>query len=151
MFGQGLVKAACTLAQGQGVAPPTRRDALSSAEREQVQRQLEAQAKGTPQAAAGNPAPWRPPVPNETPCFRVQHIELLTPDGRANEGGEPLPALPGLQGDLAAFIGPCLGAASLEALRANLDQRLAHLGFVTSHVSLPAQNLAEGTLRLQLH
>jgi hemolysin activation/secretion protein len=154
--GVGLlaVLAACTLAHGQGVAPPTRRDALSSAEREQVQRQLEAQAKGTPQAVAGTPAPWRPPVPNETPCFRVQHIELLTPDGRANEGGEPLPALPtlpGLPGDLAAFIGPCLGAASLEALRANLDQRLAHLGFVTSHVSLPAQNLAEGTLRLQLH
>jgi hemolysin activation/secretion protein len=105
-------------------------------------------ARGTPHITAATQAPWHPPVAHEQPCFPIHRLELhLTP---GSGGGEDAQGFGWLLRELDAFTGGCLGAASLEALRANLDQRLAHHGLVTSHVTLPEQNLTQGTVRLQL-
>ena len=124
----------------------TRREALSAAEREHIQQQLDAQARAAPQTTADPGALWLPPVASESPCFLVHRLELL---------GNPALGGPGsfawLLADLGDYSGACLGPRSLDALRRNLDARLLARGYVTSHVSLPPQNLSQGVLLVQLH
>lgn len=82
----------------------------------------------------------------ESPCFHIQSF-------RWDEVGHPLPfRLRHLLTELPGFDAACLGAGSLERLQQNLDQRLLDLGFVTSRVLLPPQQLGDGVLlvRLQL-
>ncbi len=101
----------------------------------------DAQARSTPQWAGAAAVPWLEPVTHESPCFAIERVEVLD---------APL-KLAALAEDIGQFAGACLGPKSIEALRRNLDARLAALGYVTSSLSLPAQNLSDGVLRLQLH
>lgn len=123
-----------------------RSDALDAADRERV-RALREAATPLPRASgrADRRPQWIEPSPGETPCFVVHGVELQ------GQSDAEVRRFAWLTRDLGRFQDACLGSASLEALRKNLDARLADAGFVTSQVTLPAQNLASGQLRLQLH
>ncbi|MFT7722224.1 MAG: ShlB/FhaC/HecB family hemolysin secretion/activation protein [Roseateles sp.] len=118
-----------------------RRDALEALERERTQQIRDAQLCSTPQGFGAGAVAWQAPVAGETPCFPIRHVEWLAAPARFQA----------VLSDLGAFTEACLGVQGLERLRRNLEARLAALGYVTSSVGLPAQNLADGTLRLQLH
>lgn len=128
----------------QGVAPPPREAAADADSRER----LDAWRRSLAQRAALLSAPtaraWTEPIEGESPCFPVDHV-ALTADGELPSG------LSGLTQDLGRFQGACLGVASIEALRANLEARLAAWGYVTSTLSVPAQDLSGRQLRLALH
>ena len=127
-----------------------RRDALEALQRERLQALRDAQARIAPQWLPTAPAlAWLPPVDGETPCFAIQHFELVseTPELPHNSGDR----FSWLLQDLGAFVGACLGPQSLDALRRNLDARLVSRGYVTSSVSFAPQNLADGALRVSLH
>ena len=131
---------------GQAPVTPSRRDALTAIEREQLQKLLEAQARGTHQNTPQSPDTWLAPLPNETPCFVVRQVDLLgeTPQQTVED-------FRWLTADLSGFLGACLGAGSVDVLRSNLDRRLAARGYVTSYISVPEQNLGQGRLQLMLH
>lgn len=82
------------------------------------------------------------PVVGETPCFAIHQVWL-------DADGQPAPTQ--LAHSLGAFEGACLGPQSIENLRAHLQQRLAEAGWITSTISVPAQRIADGQLRLQVH
>lgn len=75
----------------------------------------------------------------ETPCFRIDRINF--------EGGADFPWL---SAQTEALIGHCLGVAGLKRVRDFLTLQLLERGFVTSRVVLPRQNLADGTLLVQV-
>lgn len=83
---------------------------------------------------------------DETPCFAIDAVELR---GTGPDAGV------GRMGWLLAEAEPlrhrCLGARGLGVLVETLNQRLLELGYATSRVLIPPQNLALGTLQLQLH
>lgn len=118
-----------------------RKEALDALERERVQQLRDAQVRSTPQWAGSRSAAWLEPVAGEAPCFTVQRVQW---EGAPRELVEA-------PDNLGAFAQACLGAQSLERLRQNLRARLVALGYVTSDISLPPQNLADGVLRLQVH
>ena len=126
-----------------------RRDALEALQRERLQALRDAQTRSAPQWASTVAAlAWLPPVDGETPCFAIQHFELVseTPPLPHNSGDR----FSWLLQDLGAFVGACLGPKSLDALRHNLDTRLVSRAYVTSSVSFAPQNLASGVLRVSL-
>jgi len=49
------------------------------------------------------------------------------------------------------FLGRCAGVRALSRITASLDEELLSRGFATTRVSLPAQNLQSGVLRMRLH
>lgn len=81
-------------------------------------------------------------IPEETPCFEVQRIELL---GAMSEHFR------WLQGHSKPWMNRCLGVKGLSQLTEALDAALLEAGFVTSKVSLPPQRLTDGNLQIQLH
>lgn len=122
-----------------------RKDALEALERERTQQIREAQSRTAPQWSGLKRTPWLEPVAGESPCFPIRRVEW-----------QPMPApvparLDAVLADLGAYTDGCLGADGIERLRRNLEARLVGLGYVTSSLSLPAQNLRDGTLRFQLH
>lgn len=107
---------------------------------EQWRRELERRAP-----VVGDPrgAPWRAPEVGEQPCMYVHEVRI--------EATEPAAAsLVGPVRRLGAFDGACLGARSIEALRANLQDRLVASGHVTSRIELEPQDLRGGILRFVL-
>lgn len=89
---------------------------------------------------------WLPPVPAESPCLPIHGI--VWDDAASLPAQWALRSL--LQDTPGYGDGGCLGVVSLGRLRQNLDARLVQLGFVTSRILLPPQNLKEGLVRLQL-
>lgn len=81
-------------------------------------------------------------LPQETPCFAVHEIVL---EGNVD------PLLHGLARTAQQFDGHCVGVQGLSRIAAVLDEELLSSGFATSRVSLPAQNLQSGVLRVRLH
>lgn len=82
-------------------------------------------------------------IPEESPCFDIERLELL---GAASTG-----AWDGLRRAARPWLNHCLGVQGLRQLAAALDAALLDAGFVTSKVTLPPQNLADGTLRVNVH
>lgn len=118
-----------------------RRDALDALERERTQQLRDAQMRAAPQWAGPQGFTWLEPVAGEAPCFTVRRVQWQGAPRVLQEAPQ----------DLRAFAGACLGAQSIERLRQNLQARLVGLGYVTSRLSLPPQNLTDGVLRLQVH
>lgn len=100
-----------------------------------------------PDAAAT--AVWLPPVPGEQPCVHLSRVRIAV---AAEAGAGRAPAVPWqLQEPPSDFLDTCVGLASLQRLRTNLQGRLQALGFITSTLSLAEQDLQAGALQLQLH
>jgi len=137
----------CLLAFGiAGVAvAQDRRDALQALEHERALSWRQEQLTSQPLLGASGAAPWIAPLKGETPCFMIRQVQLV---GAAEAD---LDRFAWLADDLGAFEQACLGSASIDILRRNLDSRLMARGYVTSSVTIPEQNLAQGTLQLRLH
>lgn len=129
-------------AQGQASVDPQRE------QREQIdrwQRAAQQTRDGLPEAAAPT---WLPPLAAEQPCAVIDAVRIELDDTSA-ASAPPVPTA--LLQPADDFLHRCLGAVSLQRLQANLQARLQALGWITSTISLPAQDLAGGTLRLVLH
>ncbi|MET4575154.1 ShlB/FhaC/HecB family hemolysin secretion/activation protein [Ottowia thiooxydans] len=81
-------------------------------------------------------------IPQETPCFNVQRIALL---------GAMAKEFDWLHARAEPWMNHCLGVKGVGQLTSALDAALLEAGFVTSKVTLPPQNLADGTLQINLH
>ncbi|MFN3735759.1 ShlB/FhaC/HecB family hemolysin secretion/activation protein [Hydrogenophaga sp.] len=137
-------------------APAQTRDADSSAadafrqaqEREALRRsRLEVQPDvrlNTPLQAATAP---RLPV-DEDPCFPIQAVDMALVTPAQLPLAPALAALNGLAGDDAPQ-GKCLGARGVALLLERAQNALIEMGFVTSRVLAPPQDLSSG--RLLLH
>src|SRR5262249_28345846 len=82
-----------------------------------------------------------PDLPDEQPCFAVDDIALTGPDASR---------FPWLVASTEPFAHRCIGTQGLSAIASYLDAQLIELGYVTSRVSLPEQNLASGRLEFRL-
>ncbi|WP_422420326.1 ShlB/FhaC/HecB family hemolysin secretion/activation protein [Pseudomonas sp. GZD-222] len=80
----------------------------------------------------------KPQFPNESPCFVIRSVELRN----ASE-------FPWLAVD-AAVIGACIGSQGLKLYRQWVARQLLERGFVTSQVSVPAQDLTQGRLVIDI-
>ena len=89
-----------------------------------------------------SPAPISTTLPPEQPCFPIKAVELKSPDA-VRFGWLADSALP--------FLNQCAGVAGLRQIAAALDARLISLGYITSRVTLPRQNLTDGLLTIRLH
>ncbi len=72
------------------------------------------------------------------PCFVV--------DAMAVDDSAPRSVRRELQREWAPLRGRCLGVAGLEALATNLNARVQELGWLTSRIELPPQNLSAGQM-----
>lgn len=81
-------------------------------------------------------------LPEETPCFVIRQIRLAGADAERfhwlADGARP-------------YLGRCVGVNGLRRIAAAFDAQLIDLGYVTSKVTLPRQNLAHGVLTIHLH
>ncbi len=81
-------------------------------------------------------------LPKETPCFVITDIQLTGRDA-ARFGWLGDASLP--------YLGQCAGVGGVRRIADALDAKLIELGYVTSRVTLPQQNLKDGVLTFQLH
>lgn len=91
--------------------------------------------------------PTRQPVrdrqlPQEAPCFALREILLE---------GDAVQRFSWLSRTAQHYLGSCVGVQGLSQIAAVLDEELLESGFATTRVSLPAQNLQSGVLRVRLH
>lgn len=90
---------------------------------------------------------------NETPCFRIEHIDIKTITHSASTTAETS-AFDWLAKSLAGAdeddspLGRCLGTQGIALLIKRAQDALIARGFVTSRVLAPSQNLQSGTLML---
>jgi hemolysin activation/secretion protein len=113
--------------------------------RRQNERAQELQLKlqpGQPMPPPQSPAPVSTTLTPEQPCFILRAVELKSADAM-RFGWLADAALP--------FLHQCAGVAGLRQIAAALDAKLISLGYITSRVSLPQQNLADGLLTIRLH
>jgi hemolysin activation/secretion protein len=75
---------------------------------------------------------------DETPCFRIDRIDVAGAEGRLAWVGEAA----------ARYADRCLGVQGINAIVARLQDRLIADGLVTTRVVVPEQDLADGTLEL---
>lgn len=128
---------------------PDARPATSQASDEGLRRQEERAQELRHSLQTGADAPQRQPVapvsttlPAEQPCFTIRAVELQSADA-VRFGWLADTALP--------FLRQCAGVAGLRQVAAALDEKLISLGYITSRVTLPQQNLADGVLAIRLH
>ena len=81
-------------------------------------------------------------LPVEQPCFVIEGVELVGADAQR---------FPWLSDAALPFLRQCAGVAGLRQIAGALDAKLIELGYVTSRVALPRQNLKDGVLTIQLH
>jgi hemolysin activation/secretion protein len=112
--------------------------------RRQEERTQALQRDNEPRADALSPAATAQSaldLPQEERCFEIDRIELE---------GERLERLRWLTASLQAYTGRCIGVEGLRRIVARADDELLRNGYATTRASLPAQNLASGTLRLHV-
>lgn len=124
-----------------------------------------------------SPAIPRLPV-DESPCFRIQAIDLIGPDATTTDGtprpvelpagwttwlldaldarpnpetpGQPAVARPDSDSPLYQFSGICLGSRGVAILQQRAQAALLARGYITSRALVEAQNLGSGRLRLRI-
>ncbi|MGN6701732.1 MAG: ShlB/FhaC/HecB family hemolysin secretion/activation protein [Burkholderiaceae bacterium] len=81
-------------------------------------------------------------LPAEHPCFLIREIVFSGNDARRFSW---------LSATTRPFLGQCAGVSGLRQIAAAVDAKLLELGYATTKVALPAQNLREGRRELSLH
>ncbi|MCL2658192.1 MAG: ShlB/FhaC/HecB family hemolysin secretion/activation protein [Betaproteobacteria bacterium] len=81
-------------------------------------------------------------LPAESPCFLISDLLIEGPDAWR---------FAWLHASFAPFSDQCVGVQGVRQIAAALDEALITQGYATTRVSLPAQNLKDGTLRVVLH
>jgi hemolysin activation/secretion protein len=112
------------------------------------QRRQDEQRQQTEQRATERPSVLTdaPPVraidlsslPAETPCFTVRELHLLH---------NPFSWL---DARLKPVIGACIGKRSVQVIQEAANNALIERGYITSRVLIPEQNLASGTLDMEV-
>lgn len=113
--------------------------------RRQEQRTREQQQQLLPKADVLQPAAStsvNTELPAETPCFKIHSISV---------GEDDYWNFASLASAATPFLNRCIGVQGLRKIAAVLDARLIEMGYVTTRVSLPKQNLSEGKLSFFLH
>jgi hemolysin activation/secretion protein len=113
--------------------------------RRQEERTREQQQQLQPKADVFNPsepATISTVLAVESPCFTIREIAL---------SGNNIERFGWLQDVVLPFLNRCIGVAGLRRIAATLDAKLIELGYATTRVSLPQQNLHGGSLELILH
>ncbi|EAN8329606.1 ShlB/FhaC/HecB family hemolysin secretion/activation protein [Salmonella enterica] len=80
--------------------------------------------------------------PVESPCFAIHRVQLA--------GAEALPHWLPLSALTRRAVGQCLGSGGISLLVRQLQDRIVSRGWVTTRVLVPAQDLRQGVLRLQI-
>jgi hemolysin activation/secretion protein len=125
--------------------PVTPAQAIEEGLRRQVERTQDLQPRLPATSDLLKPQPGAPvslALPVEQPCFAIKGVHLQSPDA-ARFSWLADAALP--------FLGQCAGVAGLRQIASALDAKLIELGYVTSRVTLPQQNLVDGMLVIRLH
>ena len=144
-FGAAFSLACVPLAAHAQTAPSTPAQAIDEGLRRQEERAQELQQRVRPRSDVLMPRPdaaVSTALPAEAPCFIIKGVELKGPDAM-RFGWLADSALP--------YLHQCAGVAGLRQIAAVLDAKLIELGYVTSRVTLPRQNLNDGVLTIQLH
>ncbi|WP_240324469.1 ShlB/FhaC/HecB family hemolysin secretion/activation protein [Trinickia diaoshuihuensis] len=100
-------------------------------------------------------------VPDEFPCFKVEHIGIELPSGLSDlvrAAGEralsPDPLFPGelrfTSDYLQRYVGQCIGREGLNLIVYRLADRILKKGYTTTRVLIPAQDLSTGNLKLEI-
>ncbi|RWA54165.1 hypothetical protein AU476_11250 [Cupriavidus sp. UYMSc13B] len=141
---------------------PAQSAALSNAEQDQRTRQQQearerAQSVQAPVVRAAEVAPVDfPPLPAETPCFRIDRFSLDVPPGFPTKvrakGASTLPQDPFAfaRAWLEHYQGTCIGKQGIDQLVKGVSQTILNKGYVTTRVLVPEQDLSSGTLKLAL-
>jgi hemolysin activation/secretion protein len=133
---------ACDTALAQAVLPAT---AIQEGLRRQEERSREQQSRLEPSSDVLQPSrdiPFDTVLPVEAPCFVIREIKLT---------GESYRQFGWLLDGAQAYLNRCVGVTGLSRIASVLDAKLIELGYATTKVTLPAQNLADGTLHFQVH
>jgi len=98
-----------------------------------------------PDARLQSPAPAikedAPYLPDETPCFRIDHLRLE---------GDPVESFAWLDTSLAGYAGRCIGQQGINRIVKRVSALIIAKGYITTRVGMPEQDLAKGILRLTL-
>jgi hemolysin activation/secretion protein len=125
-------------------APLTPLDAAQEGVRRQEQRQAQTQTllpKTADQLHPATPVPGLQQLPHETPCFWIDTIHFR---------GAHAQHLRWLEKDVQPVLNQCVGTQGLAQIARTLDAHLISLGYATSRVSFPPQDLASGVLNIHL-
>ena len=87
---------------------------------------------------------------SESPCFVINQIDLVSssPEIDANDFRTILQPVKYGEGRV---LGRCLGTQGMRYLYAQVQNRLIEQGYITSQISIEAQDLTQGRLELTLH
>ncbi|SFH63004.1 hemolysin activation/secretion protein [Collimonas sp. OK307] len=135
---------AATMQVGIAQTAVTERDA-SEGLRRQEERTREQQLQLQPKADVLSPSTSNKistDLPVESPCFVIREVIL---------SGKNIGRFSWLQDSALPFMNRCVGVEGLRRIASTLDVKLIELGYATTRVSLPQQNLHNGTLELVLH
>lgn len=136
----------CLAAYGWAQPAPGPEAAALEGLRRQEERSREQQREIQPKADVLKPAAARPASPDdlpvEEPCFVVRELRVE---------GKDWERLSWLADSAQPYLNRCLGVQGLARIAALLDKNLVERGLVTTRVSLPAQNLQQGVLRVNVH
>lgn len=154
-LGGALLAAAFAVGQLTSAAPAAANELRDGAleqreQRERIEQWRREQERRAPVVGGGTAQGWQSPVANEAPCFVVRSVRIVLADAAAPGVRNVTQHLLGPVHHLRDFEGACLGAVSLERLRNNLQDRLATRGYITSALTVPAQDLRGGELVLVL-
>ncbi len=130
------------LAQAQPDVPP---DAAAQGLQQQEQRQQQTQSllpRGPDQLrSSASASPALGALPAESPCFVISDFRFT---------GARAQRLSWLMHDLHPVLGQCVGVKGLDRIASALDAHLIALGYATSRVSFPPQDLRNGVLTIHL-
>ncbi|VVE63302.1 Hemolysin transporter protein ShlB [Pandoraea captiosa] len=145
-------------------APPSQAEAAARLRAEQDQqrqqqqdaRQRESMIHAPTVRSVRESLPEWPTLPHETPCFRIDAIELDTPealpDSARTQGASLLPhdRFAFAQQWTDHYVGRCMGKQGVDAIVKGMQRVILSRGYVTTRVLLPEQDLSGGTLRIAL-
>jgi hemolysin activation/secretion protein len=149
-------------AQTAPTPPDVANAARGAAQQQQVieqQRQTQERERTVNAPAVRSTAPAAgayPVLPDEEPCFRIDHFALdvpaLLPDAVHAQGASALPQdrFAFAREWLDHYAGQCIGKQGLDMLVKGLSQAILARGYITTRVLLPEQDLSHGELKLTL-
>jgi len=121
--------------------PDTVRQEMERREQERIDQRRQALELAPSELKTPAPSADLAELPAESPCFVIKTIKL---------SGKRADRFAGITAKLDKAIGRCVGVKGLAMIASALDQALVERGYVTSRVSLPAQNLRDGELEIVL-
>ncbi len=168
------------MAGAQGTATESELRSIDAGRRQQEREQEQRlRLQSAPDVRLQRPAPTSARLPrDESPCFRIQAIDLIgpasdvaTPDSPPAElppgwttwlldaldagatldaVGQPVAPRPDADSPLYQRSGICLGSQGIGLLRQRAQAALLAQGYITSRALVEAQNLGSGRLRLRI-